>query len=85
MDSRNTLRQTGLSEDELKDLLTKLDAFVNSLSEKQQAALRGTRKHGKEASDLLRGPVKAGDLEEFIETRTESGMLLTLKKTGGTL
>jgi len=82
MRDRDDLQDIGLTQQEFDDLLAKLEAFVNTLSPQQQKALRLLRGHGKEAAQILEHSVTPGELQSFITTRTQSGVVLLLKKTG---
>ncbi len=85
MGDADLLKEIGLTRPQLDDLLSKLDNFVNTLSKEQQTALRlvqrGARHDIEEAVELLDPKIEAGQLETFIKTRTQSGVVLILKKT----
>lgn len=82
-DDDDLLNAVGLTRQQLDDILSKVDTLVESLTPEQQQALRMFRGEGKEAAQVLRKSVKPGELEAFIETRTQSGVVVTLKKTTG--
>lgn len=75
----DVLRETGLSRDDLADLLARLDQFMETLTYQQRRALQLFP----EASRVLQRSVAPGHLEAFITTRTEGGVLVTLKKIEG--
>lgn len=82
MGNRDDLKDIGLTQEEFDDLLNKLDGFVGTLSPQQQKALRLMTGHGREAAHVLERSVRPGELESFLTTRTQSGVVLLLKKTG---
>jgi hypothetical protein len=64
------LAQIGLTDDELRDFLRKLDGFYVSLTPKERKVFRsGTRAGAQEVAKAFGGKITARELEEFIKSR----------------
>lgn len=85
MDENDLLNQTGLTREQLHDLLRKVDEFVRGLPQPERDALTVLPPEllKKEAQKVLEGDVKAGELEAFIKARTKSGVVVVIKAKGG--
>lgn len=67
MDDQSILKQLNLSEEDLKDLLAKHQAFLASLNPSQLAAVKASLPTAEQASKSL-GP-SAEELTKFVNTR----------------
>lgn len=85
MNDRELLKKIGLSDEEIRDLLKKLHAFVGTLNPKQKRAFEKSLLPSREAAARRLKDISPEQLEEFIRDRSPKGssMCIYLMVGGG--
>lgn len=66
MTNADILKQMGLTDSELRDLLHKTNTYFNSLSKAQKDLVLSSQHNREEAAATLRGDVSVSELEKFL-------------------
>ncbi len=78
MNDRELLSKIGLSDEELRDLLEKLQAFIATLNPQQKRVLEKSLVSSREAAESLKEDVSPKQLEKFIRERSPEGSFICI-------